>query len=75
MFLKNQRTGELLRVLDPNDLFNLNHKQVCGCYQGGEEEQDAEMCNKSDLVFLSGEQLPRCWLDPHYRDGQIRGMK
>ena len=26
---------------------------------------------KSSLVFLSGESLPRCWTDPHYRDEEL----
>ena len=30
-----------------------------------------EKFNKADLVFLSGEELPRCWTDPHYRDSEL----
>jgi len=29
------------------------------------------MYMKSSLIFLSGEELPRCWTDPHYRDDEL----
>ena len=38
----------------------------------GEEIQDPEKFNKSDLMFLSGEALPRCWMDSHYRDDEVK---
>jgi len=53
------------------DLINLNIEEVIGRYQEGEEVQDPNKINKQDLVFLSGEDLPRCWSDPHYRDDEI----
>jgi len=53
------------------DLINLNIEEVIGRYQEGEEVQDPNTINKQDLVFLSGEDLPRCWSDPHYRDDEI----
>jgi len=53
------------------DLINLNIEEVIGRYQEGEEVQDPNKINKQDLVFLSGEDLPRCWSDPHYRDEEI----
>ncbi|MEZ5525635.1 MAG: acetyltransferase [Pseudomonadales bacterium] len=68
MLLKQKSTGDLLEVTDLQNLFNLNHPAVIGRYQCGEEQQDPEPFQKSDLVFLSGEALPRCWTDPHYRD-------
>ena len=49
------------------DLTNLYHNKVLGCYQNGEELQDQQELDKSDLVFLSGEELPKCWTDPNYR--------
>ena len=49
------------------DLTNLYRDTVKGRYQAGEEEQDPETFCKDDLVFLSGETLPRCWTDPNYR--------
>lgn len=68
MLLKEKTTGTLLEVVNLNDLFNLNHSEITGRYQCGEEQQDPEQFQKNDLVFLSGEALPRCWTDPHYRD-------
>ncbi len=53
-----------------SDLTNLYHEKVSGQYQAGEEVQYPEEFNKSDLVFLSGEELPRCWTDPHYRSAK-----
>jgi len=49
------------------DLTNLYRAKVLGCYQNGEELQDQQEFDKSDLVFLSGEELPKCWTDPNYR--------
>ena len=67
MFLKNRHNGNMVDVTIMNDLTNLYHDKILGQYQSGEELQDAEEFNKSELVFLSGEELPRCWTDPHYR--------
>jgi hypothetical protein len=38
----------------------------------GEEMQDADKFPKSDLIFPSGEELPKCWLDVHYRDAEVK---
>ena len=46
--------------------------EVIGRSQHGEEEQDPEPFAKDALMFLSGEPLPRCWTDPHYRDEEIQ---
>jgi hypothetical protein len=34
--------------------------------------QDPEKFKKTDLCFLSGEALPRCWVDAHYRDEEMQ---
>ena len=67
MFLKHRINGDMIDVNEMTDLTNLFHKKVTGRYQSGEELQDPEEFNKIDLVFLSGEELPRCWTDPNYR--------
>ena len=67
MFLK-EKEGHLVEVLSLNDLFNPNHETVVGRLHFGEEMQDPEKFAKSDLVFPSGETLPQCWMDVHYRD-------
>jgi hypothetical protein len=53
-------------------LVNVFHPEVLARDQVGEEEQEAEPVMKCDLAFLSGEPLPRCWTDPHYRDDELR---
>ncbi len=71
MFLKQRTNGKLVEVLSLNDLFNPLHEKLVGRFNAGEELQDPEKFNKLDLVFLSGEPLPKCWTDVHYRDGEV----
>jgi len=72
MFLKDTTNGNMVEVLSLNDLFNPNHQQLVGRYNAGEELQDPEKFSKLNLEFLSGESLPRCWLDVHYRDSELK---
>lgn len=72
MLLRQKSTGHMVEVLDMVELANLHREQVMGRSQDGEEQQDAETYKKSDLAFLSGEELPRCWTDPHYRDEELQ---
>ena len=72
MLLKQRSNGHLLEVVNIQDLFNVLHEDVDACDQVGEECQDSEIFKKTDLLFLSGEELPRCWTDPHYRDEALR---
>ncbi|UGA53733.1 acetyltransferase [Vibrio sp. VB16] len=67
MFLKERASGDLIDIVETKDLTSLFHENVVGQYQAGQEEQDPELFKKSDLVFMSGEELPRCWTDPNYR--------
>lgn len=71
MLLKEASTGHMLEVSDLVDVMNLNCDEVVGRYQEGEEAQDPRPFKKMDLLFLSGEPLPRCWTDPHYRDAEL----
>lgn len=71
MLLKEKSSGHMVEVLSLVDLINLNHDEVLGRSQEGEEVQDPVMYMKSSLIFLSGEELPRCWTDPHYRDDEL----
>ena len=71
MFLNERTTGHMVEVLSVGDLVDLFKDEVVGRYQYGEEVQDPEKFKKSDLAFLSGEELPRCWTDPHYRDNEL----
>ena len=72
MLLKNRANDHMVEVISLNDLINLNLDEVYGRSQEGEEQQDPEKFKKTNLVFLSGEELPRCWTDPHYRDNDIK---
>lgn len=70
MFLKQRNTEKLVEVLGMLDLFNPNHGSLVGRFHVGEEMQDPEKFDKADLVFCSGESLPKCWTDVHYRDDE-----
>ena len=72
MFLKQKSTGHMLEVLDLSGLFDLHHTDIEGRYQEGEDIQDSAKFEKADLIFLSGESLPTCWTDPHYRDAELK---
>lgn len=71
MFLKQQKTERLVEVLSLRDLFNPMRPTIVGRYHAGEEVQEAESFAKGELIFLSGESLPRCWTDVHYRDQEV----
>ncbi|MFV9616579.1 MAG: acetyltransferase [Gammaproteobacteria bacterium] len=71
MFLQEKAHHEMIEILSLSDLFDPFNKTLVGRYQHGEEVQDPEKFNKSNLQFLSGEDLPECWLDAHYRDNEL----
>ena len=72
MFLKNRNNGDIIDVSSLDKLMDLYQDKVLGRYQAGEELQEPEEFSKSALLFLSGEELPKCWTDPHYRDDKIK---
>lgn len=67
MFLKSRNNDNMIDMSRICDLTNLYHNKVLGCYQNSEELQDQQEFDKSDLVFLSGVELPKCWTAPNYR--------
>lgn len=71
MFLQQKQNHEMLEVLSLKELFDPFTTSLVGRYQHGEEVQDPEKFEKTNLQFLSGEKLPMCWLDAHYRDNEI----
>lgn len=71
MFLKERKYGHLIEVMDLSELFDPYKTQLTGCCHYGEELQEAEQYAKQGLSFPSGEALPRCWIDPHYRDHEL----
>ena len=71
MFLQQKLNHEMIEVLSLSELFDPFNKTLVGRYQHGEEVQDPEKFHKTNLQFLSGEQLPECWLNAHYRDDEL----
>ncbi|NJL42550.1 MAG: acetyltransferase [Pseudanabaena sp. SU_2_4] len=67
MFLQHKRSGDLVEVLTLQELYNPCKGEIIGRMHAGEEMQDPEAFDKSEMRFPSGEPLPRCWLDPNYR--------
>lgn len=68
MFLQSKERGILVEVLDVKNLVDPVQDKIHVQVQAGEEEQEPEEYAKTDLVFPSGENLPRCWVDADYRN-------
>jgi len=71
MLLKLAEDRHLVAVNDIAELTNPLKPSVHGRLQWGEEEQEPESFAKESLCFPSGEALPRCWCDEHYRDAEL----
>ncbi|WP_392534512.1 acetyltransferase [Nostoc sp. C117] len=67
MLLQLKHSGELVKILEIQELLDPNSDIVHAKEQEGEEEQQPDSFKKENLVFPSGEDLPRCWLDADYR--------
>ncbi len=67
MLLQDKETGTLVEINDLQALISPNQDSVTVQDQSGQEEQDPEPLKKSNLIFPSGESLPRCWLDANYQ--------
>lgn len=72
MFLRQTSSGHLVEILDTRRLADPCQGAVMARAQYGEELPDPEEISKNDLEFPSGEALPRCWRDVHYRDDEIK---
>ncbi len=68
MYLKDNSNGDMVEVLDTAALFDPNQASLQGRYHAGEEMPEAQSFAKAELLFPSGEALPRCWVDPGYRN-------
>lgn len=71
MFLQDKRTGTLVKIIDTEALANPTEDKIRGRIQAGQEEQPPEEMAKDNLIFPSGESLPRCWLDSNYRHATV----
>lgn len=69
MLLQIKNTKDLVKVNDIQELIDPHIDIIHGQDQEGQEEQDEDTFKKENLVFPSGESLPRCWLDANYRKG------
>lgn len=67
MFVKDSQDQTLIKVLNPDQLFDPLQNQIEGQQQAGEEEQPPQTFSKSRLQFPSGESLPQCWTNPDYQ--------
>jgi hypothetical protein len=67
MLLHNKSSDTIVEIEDLEALFNPLRNEIEGRIQEGQEEQDPQPFAKQDLTFSSGENLPRCWIDPDYR--------
>jgi hypothetical protein len=72
MFLREKNTKHLVEVLDLDELFDPVKPAFSGRLNVGEEMPDPDRFIKADVCFPSGEALPRCWIDVHYRDDELR---
>ncbi len=72
MFLKHCIRGDMIEVMDKSSLFDPFKTRLLGRFHAGEEMPEAEYFEKNELVFPSGEALPRCWVDGAYRQNEIR---
>ncbi len=68
MFLLHRPTQVLVEILNLGDLFDPFDTEVLGMSHAGEELQDPALFPKVEMGFPSGEALPICWLDSHYRE-------
>ncbi|NIR58045.1 MAG: acetyltransferase [Gammaproteobacteria bacterium] len=68
MYLKHVPSGDLIEILDMRALIDPFQASIAGRFHSGEELQDPTTFKKSELQFPSGEDLPRCWLDPRYQE-------
>jgi hypothetical protein len=67
MLLQDKETGNAVEVNDLVALISPLKSAVLAQSQVGEEEQEPEEFKKENLVFPSGESLPRCWFDENYQ--------
>jgi len=66
MLMRDSKSNNLIKMDGVEDLMNPFKTKISGRSQSGEEEQDKATYTKEELVFPSGEPLPRCWMDPEY---------
>jgi len=71
MFVKQKSSGHLIEVLNMQDLYDPSQSSFEGRLNIGEDLPEPEQFSKDDTIFPSGEALPKCWVDTHYRDSEL----
>lgn len=71
MFLRHVSSGDIVEVMDIEALLDPFRNEFKGRFHAGEEMPDPAEFRKLDMIFLSSERLPRCWIDPHYKERKI----
>ena len=72
MFLVESKTGHLVEVLDVKKVFDPFEAEFDGRLNYGEDLPPVQVFKKADVQFQSGEPLPKCWTDAHYRDDELK---
>jgi hypothetical protein len=72
MFLKQIDSDHLVEVLGLKELFDPLRPTFTGRFNIGEDMPEPEQFQKTQVCFPSGEPLPRCWVDVHYRDDELQ---
>ncbi|MFQ4145862.1 acetyltransferase [Chlorogloeopsis sp. ULAP02] len=70
MLLQIKDSGELIKIVNVQELIDPTVESIQAQEQRGQEEQSPESYQKESLVFPSGENLPRCWVDANYRNAK-----
>ena len=68
MFLKHVPTDDLVEVIDLTDVINPHSSTILARLHTDEVIRRAKNFPKTELAFPSGEPLPLCWLNSHYRE-------
>jgi len=68
MFLKHLPSGDLVEVIDLPDVINPYSDTIRARAHSSDLIQRPENFLKIELAFPSGEALPLCWVDGHYRE-------
>ena len=68
MLLMEKETGHLIEVLEPTEVYDPFKDSFSGRLDFGEDVAEHDTFKKVRVSFPSGENLPKCWKDPHYRD-------
>lgn len=68
MYLRHVPSDDLVEVIDLPDVINPHSDTILTRAHTGEIIQRPKDTLKTELAFPSGEPLPLCWVDGHYRE-------